>query len=307
MVAIIKNRVPRSGKIRIYKFIDSIDPTVLKAVYSDYWNLITPSVESGDVLWFWLFAHLTVQQGWQSSVRAFQEIKLIGENFTVEEVHDALVNSRTGLYVKKAPGLVKFRNIYQLAPHIFAYPEEHSLAFHRNQLVNILTGTGIGQAKVSLALSMLHPGQNEIICIDRHIQRKYDAGDLTLNLPLYLEMEDHWCNTCVRLGKPAGMTRELLWDSIQCYPNTRYWSYVLESPDVFAKLGPPPEENNSRKQTRRSSKQGPRGVPTTAYGKTKASAAALDQFKHCADVYAVYQGLFGPNGSEICLPAQNAT
>lgn len=296
MTTIIKSRIPRSGKVKVSRWLANLEPETVKS-YTRYWNAITPQTDE-ERFWFWIFAHLTVQQGWAASVKAFQSVKLLGNHYTEEKVFKALKASRTGLYVKKTPELVTFRNLYKAAPSIFMKSDEHSLASHRDMMVKILNGSGIGQAKVSLALSMLYPNQTEIICIDRHIQRWYGAsGDL--GGPLYYEIEEHFVNACIKLGIPPGMVREIYWDSIQGFGNTRYWSHVLEPFHVFSVLGPPPEESDSRKQARNSLKQVARASLTTANSKAQDRATIERDRKQFAEFDNFHQGLPRECGSTV--------
>lgn len=297
MSTFIKSRVPRSGKVKVSRWIANLEPEAVNN-YTRYWNTIAPQTTEAR-FWFWIFAHLTVQQGWAASVRAFQHVKPLGINYTEHQVLKALRASRTGLYRKKPPELASFRDLYQTGGG-FVTGDEHSLTYHRDTLVTILEGMGIGQAKVSLALSMIHPNQTEIICIDRHIQRWYEVPDeVGLNVRLYTEIEDHFVNACVKLGFAPGMVREMYWDSVQGFGNTRYWSYVLEPDNVRNVLGPPPEESDSRKQARNRRKQATRGSLTTPDREARERAQIESDRKILAELLPIYQGFFGQHSSKV--------
>jgi thermostable 8-oxoguanine DNA glycosylase len=290
MTTIIKSRVPRSGKLKVSRWLANLDPKVVKS-YTRYWNSITPKTQD-ERFWFWIFAHLTVQQGWAASVKAFNHVKPLGINYTERQVLKALRASRTGLYAKKSPELVAFRDLYCSGNGFEFCDNNHSLSYHRDLLVNVLEGKGIGQAKVSLALSMIHPNQTNIICIDRHIQRWYEVPDeVGLNVRLYNEIEDHFVNACVKLSILPGMAREMYWDSLQGFGNTRYWSYVLESANVRNVLGPPPEESDTRKQARNRRKQVARGSFTTAHRQAKEYAEIEGDREQLEKFLALYQRL----------------
>jgi hypothetical protein len=141
MSTLIKSRVPRSGKLKVSRWIANLDPVSVNN-YTRYWNTIAPQTNA-DRFWFWIFAHLTVQQGWAASVKAFQHVKPLGINYTERQVLEALRTSRTGLYKKKPPELAAFRDLYQAAGGFAGLDDQHSLAFHRDTLVTILAGQGI--------------------------------------------------------------------------------------------------------------------------------------------------------------------
>jgi hypothetical protein len=93
--------------------------------------------------------------------------------------------------------------------------------------------SGIGLAKVSFALEMIHPNEARVLCGDIHQLRLYDMESLKYNksrsgTDLYKKMERHWMVNCGKLGVPSYIARSIYWDDLQKKEDSRYWSFVLE-------------------------------------------------------------------------------
>lgn len=299
MTATITSLIPRSGKLRVSRWVGKVDKQIAKEIYSDYWNAIAPKTDE-DRFWFWVFSYLTVQQSWQATVKAFEHVRPLGMNFKPSQLHRALQKSHTGLY-DKYKGIVQFRDLYEICPMLPA--EGQGLRQTRDQLVKVLRGTGIGPAKVSLALSMINPDQDEIICIDRHIRRWYGVEDgVNLSDRLYREIEYHFVNACVKHGLHPGMVREMYWDSVQGFGNTRYWSHVLEPHDASIVFSTPPQESNTRKSARYSRKQAARRTIAAVDSQAKDQPEIRRDQESIKVVLAKYQRLVGTHSGDVSVP-----
>jgi hypothetical protein len=94
--------------------------------------------------------------------------------------------------------------------------------------------SGIGLAKISFALEMIHPNEARVLCGDIHQLRLYDVEALKYNKSkvgsqIYKKMERHWMVNCGKLKVPSYVARSIYWDDLQKKEDSRYWSYVLES------------------------------------------------------------------------------
>jgi hypothetical protein len=101
----------------------------------------------------------------------------------------------------------------------------NNLREKRNMLVNRLLG--IGMAKISFALEMSFPKQNEVVCMDVHHLRLYGFGESVSNTD-YERCEDDWCERCDRIGHSSYAVRCLYWDILKKKPSPRFWTFVFE-------------------------------------------------------------------------------
>lgn len=95
----------------------------------------------------------------------------------------------------------------------------------RNELVGDVLG--LGKAKVSFSLEMMHPDKCEVVCMDTHMFQAYGL-DQTKDEKHYDNIEAHWIAMCRAYDVPCYIARCLYWDAIQDKQDSRYWSYVFE-------------------------------------------------------------------------------
>ena len=94
----------------------------------------------------------------------------------------------------------------------------------RNELVETLPG--IGQAKVSFAIEMIHPTEAQCICLDRHMLKAFGWTQLDSQpeLDQYMIYEDYWLKLSAEQGVPPVISRNIFWDRIQKQDSSLYWA-----------------------------------------------------------------------------------
>ena len=198
------------------------------ARYCDYWKTIVPLDHRGYYL-RWLFAFLSVRTRWQNNVEAFQSLARLPSFFRRQELADAVRETNVGLWNNRVAGLWKFHNEFWSNPTLW-YPQDgETLRACRTRLLG--STFGIRMAKVSFALEMAFPFNQEVICLDTHILAMYGlTGASGIPRPaLYLELEEHWCEVCRSLNAPPVIARHIIWDQVQGKNSTQYWSFVFET------------------------------------------------------------------------------
>lgn len=176
----------------------------------------------------WLFAFMSVRARWQNNVQAYQRLEQLPEEFTRDDLSEAIHAASVGLWRNRVEGVWRFHNEFRARPARWFPKLGEPLKSCRNRLTGLTYG--ISYAKVSFALEMAYPFNNEVVCLDTHILRLYGLGGekKTPTPRLYLQMEEHWCTTCASLGVPPVIARHIIWDRTQQETLTRYWSFVFE-------------------------------------------------------------------------------
>lgn len=192
--------------------------------YSQYWRTIRP-ITLEERFRRWLFSYCSVRATWKMNKNTYALLSTEPWQ-TKEELRALLERARIGMYEVRTEGIWQLGNIARYNPillmgHLGDWQE------WRDHLVSQLFG--LGMAKVSFALEMCHPIDCRVVCFDTHILRMYGTSSDKLTPKLYHEMEDHWLAVCDQHKYPSPMVRHILWDRIQKKPDTRYWSYVLET------------------------------------------------------------------------------
>jgi len=94
----------------------------------------------------------------------------------------------------------------------------------RNKLVKALPG--IGPAKVSFAIEMIHPTEAQCICLDRHMLKAFGWTQLDSQpeLEQYTLYENYWLHKSAERNIPPVISRNIFWDKIQQQNSSMYWA-----------------------------------------------------------------------------------
>jgi hypothetical protein len=200
--------------------------------YSTYWATITPKTND-DVLRRWIFAFMSVHTTWQRNVMGYQALADLSWKDNKKQLLSKIMSSGAGLHNQRAKG-IQHMMLYNDIDSETLYRESYpSLGWqqYRNLLVGLVKGNHIGMAKVSFAIELMYPLDCQVVCLDAHMLRLYEHKGKSAFKPGdrdYLRIEDHWLDTCARLGYPPTIARHVYWDTIQRQADTRYWSHVFE-------------------------------------------------------------------------------
>ena len=198
--------------------------------YKDYWDSVKPQTER-EVFKRWLFAFMSVHTSWESNVRGYEAIKDFGQwANSGKKLEKLLVESRVGLYNNRRRFLMEFVYKFWQDPHRYMSPpvllyQSGDWRKWRDTLVKDILGLGI--AKVSFALEMIHPNEAKVTCMDTHLFQAYGLNQ-TKHAKYYKDIEDYWLAKCRKRRVPSYIARSILWDRKQEKTDSRYWSYVLE-------------------------------------------------------------------------------
>jgi thermostable 8-oxoguanine DNA glycosylase len=199
--------------------------------YREYWESVRPqNVE--DIFRRYLFAYCSVHTTWKGNCAGYNAIKNFNEWLDNEEVlKDKLHKSGVGLHNNRTKYIWDFATKFWANPKDFYFTTKKGHVKKRDSIVNKISG--IGLAKVSFALEMIHPNEARVLCGDVHQLRLYDMETLKYNKSksgtnLYKKMERHWMVNCGKQKIPSYIARCLYWDNLQKKEDSRYWSFVLE-------------------------------------------------------------------------------
>jgi thermostable 8-oxoguanine DNA glycosylase len=199
--------------------------------YREYWESVRPqNVE--DIFRRYLFAYCSVHTTWKGNCAGYNSIKNFNEWIDNEEVlKDKLHKSGVGLHNNRTKYIWDFATKFWANPKDFYFTTKKGHVKKRDAIVNKISG--IGLAKVSFALEMIHPNEARVLCLDVHMLRLYDMEHLKYNksnsgIKQYKRAEQHWSVNCGKNKIPSYVARCAYWDHLQGKDDSRYWSYVLE-------------------------------------------------------------------------------
>lgn len=198
--------------------------------YTRYWKSIAPKTDD-DILRRWLFAYTSIHTTWESNVRGYNAIKDFEEWVNDRPLLlQKLIDAKCGMHNKRTEYIWDFTMEYLQDPSKFHRQKNESWRDMRNRLVKACRG--IGFAKVSFTLEMCYPDKAQVTCLDTHMIQLYgiDAAKFSSsNAALYEEHESDWIERCKQVGCSPTIGRAIFWDRKQNQPDSRYWTYVLES------------------------------------------------------------------------------
>jgi len=212
--------------------IQSIDESEVKP-YQIYWESVKPKNDE-EHYWRFVFAHLSVHTSWNSNVNSYLHLRKTKDQWfgkDKQELTNALVESRVGLYVRRSQGISLFTESFKLDPNAWKKVAGESWIECRNRLAK--KSLGIGLAKTAFALEMCYPNECDSVCLDTHMLQLYGyeptKQSKITNKAGYLPIEKHWTETCKEKKIPSYIARCIFWDKKQHQKDSRYWSHVFES------------------------------------------------------------------------------
>jgi len=199
--------------------------------YREYWESVRPQ-NVDDIFRRYLFAYCSVHTTWKGNCAGYNAIKNFSEWVDDENIlREKLHKSGVGLHNNRTKYIWDFATKFWANPKDFYFTTKKGHVKKRDAIVNKISG--IGLAKVSFALEMIHPNEARVLCGDVHQLRLYDMETLKYNksksgISLYKKMERHWVVNCGKQKIPSYIARCLYWDNLQKKEDSRYWSFVLE-------------------------------------------------------------------------------
>ena len=199
--------------------------------YKEYWESVRPQ-NNDDIFRRYLFAYCSVHTTWKGNCAGYNAIKNFHEWIDDKDVlREKLHKSGVGLHNNRSNYIWDFSTKFWANPKDFYLTTKKYHVKKRDSIVSKING--IGLAKVSFALEMIHPNDARVLCGDVHQLRLYNMETLKYNksrsgTDLYKKMESHWMINCGKLGVPSYIARSIYWDDLQKKEDSRYWSFVLE-------------------------------------------------------------------------------
>jgi thermostable 8-oxoguanine DNA glycosylase len=233
---IVENSVTENPKVELNKtkadiFFETF-PRDKVVKYKEYWESVRPQ-NNDDIFRRYLFAYCSVHTTWKGNCSGYNAIKNFNEWIDNKDMlREKLHKSGVGLHNNRTNYIWDFSTKFWANPKDFYLTTKKYHVKKRDSIVNKING--IGLAKVSFALEMIHPNEARVLCGDIHQLRLYDMESLKYNksrtgTDLYKKMERHWMVNCGKLGVPSYIARSIYWDDLQKKEDSRYWSFVLEN------------------------------------------------------------------------------
>ena len=232
---IVENSVAENPKVEMNKtkadiFFETF-PRDKVVKYKEYWESVRPQ-NNDDIFRRYLFAYCSVHTTWKGNCAGYNAIKNFNEWIDDKDtLREKLHKSGVGLHNNRTNYIWDFSTKFWANPKDFYLTNKKYHVKKRDSIVSKISG--IGLAKVSFALEMIHPNEARVLCGDVHQLRLYDMETLKYNksrtgTDLYKKMERHWMVNCGKLGVPSYIARSIYWDDLQKKEDSRYWSFVLE-------------------------------------------------------------------------------
>jgi thermostable 8-oxoguanine DNA glycosylase len=205
-------------------------PTDRVVSYKDYWESVRPQ-NVDDIFRRYLFAYCSVHTTWKGNCSGYNAIKNFNEWIDDKKIlRQKLQTSGVGLHNNRTKYIWDFKEQFWANPKDFYFTNKKYHVKKRDSIVNKIMG--LGMAKVSFALEMIHPNEARTLCLDVHMLRLYGMEHLTYSsqegITKYKRAERHWSVNCGKNKVPSYIARSLYWDRVQDKEDSRYWSYVLE-------------------------------------------------------------------------------
>ena len=210
-------------------FFKELDKSKVEG-YVDYWNSITPE-SNEEIFKRYLFAYCSVHTTFQGNIKGYQAIKNFEEWIDNKDLLlEKLAHAGCGLHNNRTQFIWDFKDKFWSKPKDFYLTAKRGHLGKRDAIAEVTKG--IGLAKVSFALEMIHPLEARVVCGDVHQLRLYELEGLKYKtgagLESYKKMERHWITSCGKTKIPSYIARCIYWDELQGFADTRYWSYVFE-------------------------------------------------------------------------------
>lgn len=192
--------------------------------YIKYWESITPKDDEA-IGNRWLFSFLSVHTSWSMNVSSYLLLTKHRDMWINDrqELSRLLIDSKVGLFKIREEGIW---NYFQ--DKVVNKTSEETWSDYRDKVMDTLRG--LGPAKTAFALEMCFPLENKSVCLDTHMLNLYGYGprDQYRAKKDYKCIEQHWVDTCDKVGIPPTIARCLFWDKRQMQNSSRYWTYIFE-------------------------------------------------------------------------------
>jgi len=232
---IVENSVTENPKVELNKtkadiFFETF-PRDKVVKYKEYWESVRPQ-NNDDIFRRYLFAYCSVHTTWKGNCSGYTAIKNFNEWIDDKDaLREKLHKSGVGLHNNRTNYIWDFSTKFWANPKDFYLTTKKYHVKKRDSIVSKISG--IGMAKVSFALEMIHPNEARALCLDVHMLRLYDMEHLKYNksrsgMESYKKAERHWMVNCGKLKVPSYIARSIYWDDLQKKEDSRYWSFVLE-------------------------------------------------------------------------------
>lgn len=232
---IVENSVTENPKIELNKtkadiFFETF-PRDKVIKYKEYWESVRPQ-NNNDIFRRYLFSYCSVHTTWQGNIKGYDAIKNFNEWIDDKDtLREKLHKSGVGLHNNRTNYIWDFSTKFWANPKDFYLTTKKYHVKKRDSIVSKISG--IGMAKVSFALEMIHPNEARALCLDVHMLRLYNMEHLKYNksrsgTEAYKKAERHWIVNCGKLKIPSYIARSIYWDDLQKKDDSRYWSYVFE-------------------------------------------------------------------------------
>lgn len=214
---------------KVEDLIDNIDDKVV-GQYKEYWSTMLPKTKY-EYFNRWLYAMLTAAMSANSgnvlytiAISNFPQWD-VNAYFLTEQYRQAKV----GFFNQKALYAFRLRRNYWADPDAFLKKDSEDWIEFRNRIAS--KTLGLGMAKGGFGVELTSPIEGGAVCLDRHMLRLYGQPP---HIPdsLYRKLEQHWLKRCEQRGVPPCIARCAIWDNLQGYTDSTWWSNVL-SPNAL--------------------------------------------------------------------------
>lgn len=215
--------------MELHNLFEGITPQDVER-YTEYWMSLVPKTDE-DICRRWLFAYLSIHSTWESNVRGYELLKDLNWLQDKNDLHQRLVQARSGLHNMRTENIWHFNQMYWNDPSFFRKHNDETWLETRDRIVPKMKGMGI--SKVSFTLEMCYP-DTELVCLDIHMLQLYGYNDRLKftekkGRNIYLQTEADWVQRASEINAHPYIARCLYWDHKQQKSDSRYWSYVLEA------------------------------------------------------------------------------
>ena len=212
--------------------------------YSGYFAHIKPTTDE-DRFQRWLFAFASIHTTWERNCILYEKLKDMDWMGDPELLKQRVLESRAGLHNQRAERIMRFARQYWGNPGWYMRGPAETWVDYRDRLMANIDG--LGQAKSTFGLELIHLDEAELICTDTHVMQLYGYQPSTVGKCTSKDeraMERHFVSECRKAGIPPVIARWRFWDIKQNQPDSRYWTRTLETPEITAKLDAEKEETN---------------------------------------------------------------
>jgi thermostable 8-oxoguanine DNA glycosylase len=198
--------------------------------YATYMEHIRPH-STADVFRRWLFTYASVHTSWALNCRMYWLLRDLGWLGDKDELRRRIIQSRAGFQNKRTEYMWEFTRFFWDHPAWFAKSGHETWREYCARLR--ASAPGIGQAKGSFIVELMHPLRADVVCVDTHVLQLYGYTPKVINErgvrdKDMVAIEDHWTQEARKRNIPPVLGRWIFWDRKQGQPDSRYWSFVLE-------------------------------------------------------------------------------